>query len=337
MDEEPRSPTLAEKLARLFSTVRPGGRAKYSAQEAAEAIRARGGSTISTTYIWQLRKGLRDNPTKKHLEALADFFGRTEGCHKTSLYNTSALPLSGAVASSLHQHTSEPYAMMRALIFDFDGLILDTEVADYRAWQEVFQDHGHDLPLLVWSKCIGRSADFYDPIADLENHLGRRLDRERILSRQRLRHQELIEAESILPGIEDYLREARRLGLKLGLASSSSREWVTGHLSRLGLDAGWHCIRCWGDVERAKPAPDLYVAVLESLEVEANEAIAFEDSPNGIHAAKEAGLFCVAVPNPLTAGLDLSQADLQLGSLAEMPLPQLLTMVAEARDRVPHG
>jgi HAD superfamily hydrolase (TIGR01509 family) len=222
--------------------------------------------------------------------------------------------------------------MIRALIFDFDGLILDTEGPDYRAWQEVCSEHGHDLPLSIWSQCIGRSSDWFDPVAWLEAHTGRPLDRAAIHDRQRRRHRELLEAEAILPGIEAYLADARRLGLKLGVASSSSRQWVAGHLERLGLHAHWECIRCWGDVERAKPAPDLYLAVLECLDVGPDEAIAFEDSPNGITAARGAGIVCVAVPNPLTALLDLGHADLQLSSLGELPLPELLTRID--RDRI---
>lgn len=227
--------------------------------------------------------------------------------------------------------------MIRALIFDFDGLILDTEGPDYRAWQEVYQAHGHHLPLSVWCQCIGRSADFFDPIDHLEQHLGHPLDRNTILSNQERRHLELVQAERILPGIEDYLADARRLGLKLAVASSSRRDWVDGHLQRLGLDDGWDCIRCWGDVEHAKPAPDLYLAVLESLDIDAGEAVAFEDSPNGITAAKEAGLFCVAVPNLLTGELDLSRADIRLRSLAEMPLVELLATVEGHESRVAHG
>src|SRR5437588_2204516 len=67
--------TLAEKVDRLFRTIHPRDRGEYSFEEVAEGLRARGGPTVSATYLWQLRKGLRDNPTKKHLEALADFFG----------------------------------------------------------------------------------------------------------------------------------------------------------------------------------------------------------------------------------------------------------------------
>jgi len=132
----------------------------------------------------------------------------------------------------------------------------------------------------------------------------------------------------VLPGIVEYLEDADRLGLRVGIASSSSRNWVLGHLERLGLSDRWECIRCWGDVERAKPWPDLYLAVLDHLGVPPSEALAFEDSPNGIAAAKAAGMICVAVPNPLTDALDLSKADVRLGSLAEMPLPELLDRIA---------
>ena len=219
--------------------------------------------------------------------------------------------------------------MTQALIFDFDGLILDTEGPDYRAWQDVFREHGSDLPLELWCECIGRSADWFDAVGYLENLVGRPLDREAILRRQRRRHHELLEAEPILPGIKEYLADAQRLGLRVGIASSSSRQWVVGHLERIGLATCWECIRCWGDVESAKPAPDLYLAVLQQLGVAAREAVAFEDSPNGIAAAKAAGMFCVAVPNQLTARLDLSGADMRLESLAQISLPELLARITD--------
>jgi beta-phosphoglucomutase-like phosphatase (HAD superfamily) len=86
-------------------------------------------------------------------------------------------------------------------------------------------------------------------------------------------------------------------------------------------------------VLNVKPAPDLYLAVLECLGVVASEAFAIEDSPNGIAAAKQAGLRCVGIPNPITAGLDLSQADVVLGSLADMTVSDLLLRFGAQKDR----
>ena len=115
------------------------------------------------------------------------------------------------------------------------------------------------------------------------------------------------------------------MGITLGVASSSSRAWVEGHLERLGLLERFHAVRCADDVPQVKPDPALYRAVLDATGVRAADAVALEDSPNGVLAAKRAGLACVAVPNALTARLDLRHADLLLGSLAELPLAELLT------------
>jgi HAD superfamily hydrolase (TIGR01509 family) len=219
--------------------------------------------------------------------------------------------------------------MIRAVIFDFDGLILDTEVPEFQTWQEIYQAHGCELALEVWATGLGTSADAFDPYTHLETQLGRLLDREVIQRQRRQRYQELLEATSVLPGVREYIAEAKRLGLHLGVASSSSREWVVGHLTELGLYAHFDCIKCRDDVPRVKPDPALYQAVVEVLALQPSQAIALEDSPNGIAAAKRAGLFCIAVPNQLTCQLPLEQADLQLRSLAELPLQQLLEQLQQ--------
>ena len=217
----------------------------------------------------------------------------------------------------------------QALVFDFDGLILETERPDYQSWLEVYQEHGLDLSREVWGAVIGRGADYFDPLANLERRLGRPVDREPVAARRRARHQALIDALEILPGVAQYVLDAQRLGLKLAVASSSSRRWVTGHLASLHLDS-FECVVCRDDVDRAKPYPDLYLAATGCLRVRPEEAIALEDSANGIAAAKAAGLTCVAVPNEMTEDLDLSAADLRLRSLDEMPLDQLLDRLSRA-------
>jgi HAD superfamily hydrolase (TIGR01509 family) len=131
-----------------------------------------------------------------------------------------------------------------------------------------------------------------------------------------------------MAGVREYVADAKRQGLRLAVASSSSRAWVLGHLERLGLRAQWDAVRTREDVARTKPAPDLYLAAVKALGVAPHETVAFEDSMNGIAAAKDAGLLCVAVPNGLTAGMDLSRADLRLASLAETPLERLLGLLS---------
>jgi len=214
--------------------------------------------------------------------------------------------------------------MIKALIFDFDGLILDTETPEYLCWQEIYQAHGVSLSLSEWADYIGSTYTF-DPHGHLERKVGHPVDRAAIRIRRSQRLAKLMAEQSLLPGVQEYIAEARKLGLKLGLASSSRRDWIAKHLSQLGLASCFDAIRCGDDVERTKPDPAVYLAALRALKVAGNEAIALEDSPNGVLAAKRAGLFCVAVPNALTRQLSFDNiADLQLASLTEMPLRELL-------------
>ncbi|HUW94600.1 MAG TPA: HAD family hydrolase [Anaerolineae bacterium] len=220
--------------------------------------------------------------------------------------------------------------MIRALIFDFDGLIMDTEGPVYQAWVEIYQELGADLPLSAWEVWVGGSPDGFDPCGYLETQLGRPVDREALTERASKREEELILAESALPGVEEYIADARRMGLKLGVASSSDCPWVYRHLERLGLRDQFDSIKCAEDVENVKPSPDLYLAVLDELGVGPEEAIALEDSPHGITAAQAAGLICVVVPNPLTSQMPTDHADLELDSLADMPLEGLLSRVGRS-------
>ena len=223
--------------------------------------------------------------------------------------------------------------MIRSIIFDFDGLIIDTELPDFLSWAETFEAHGCSLPLSTWAPYIGRPSGSFDPYAHLEEQLGRPIDRDAIRASRRRRYLELVEAQPILPGVAEYIADAGRLGLRLAVASSSSRQWVSGHLSRLGLSEHFDCIRCADDVQQAKPSPDVYNSVLDALHVEPRAALALEDSPNGVAAAKRAGLFCVAVPNSLTRQLPLDEADLRLESLADLSLERLIKTAQEAHTR----
>jgi len=219
---------------------------------------------------------------------------------------------------------------VRGVIFDFDGLILDTESPEFTSWRDIFSEHGCVLSLEDWAVCIG-TADVFDPCAHLEAQLGRAVDRDALRTERRRRSDALIAAQMPMPGVVERIAEARAIGLKLAVASSSSRSWVEGHLTRLDLARHFHCIRCSDHVEQVKPDPALYRLALQGLGLGPENAIAFEDSPNGILAAKRAGLFCVAVPNDATRELALDAADLRLESLREISLEALVAEVERRR------
>jgi putative hydrolase of the HAD superfamily len=165
----------------------------------------------------------------------------------------------------------------------------------------------------------------------LEKKTGRPLDRAVLRERRFAREMEMTNQQPILPGVEEKLAQAKEMGLRLGVASSSSRQWVTGHLIRLGLMRFFEAIHTSEDVERTKPDPALFLLTLKSLELQPEDAIVFEDSPNGITAAKMAGIFTVAVPNPLTRALPLDHADLHLDSLADLSLEGILQKAASLK------
>ena len=218
----------------------------------------------------------------------------------------------------------------RALLFDFDGLILDTETPEYQVWQAIYREHGFELPDEEWGKIIGgygiSSFDAAEHLALLSQG---RLDSVSLRDRHRSESHAITLAQAILPGVVDYLHEAKRLGLKLAIASSSPHSWVDTHARRLGILDYFDRVICADDVGpgRTKPNPDLFLLALDRLQVRANEAIVFEDSPNGVRAARSAGIFVVAVPNTVTSQLSIENADLILASLTDLSLHELLNKV----------
>ena len=214
--------------------------------------------------------------------------------------------------------------MLNALIFDFDGLILDTETPEVEVWQEIYREHGHELPVDEWAKTIGGyGISNFDAATHLSGLTG--LDPSPLRVRYRLEADALIHAEPIQPGVLDLIRDGKKRGIKLAVASSSPHTWVDTHLARLDLTAYFDKVICSEDVApgRTKPNPDLFLEALNQLGVKKEAAVIFEDSPNGVKAARAAGVFVVAVPNPLTARLGVHGADLTVNSLTDVTLDKL--------------
>ncbi len=214
--------------------------------------------------------------------------------------------------------------MIRALVFDFDGLILDTETPLIDAYAAVHASHGVPFDRAVFVRSVGRADYSFDPWHGFSPHAARdalELERRRIKD-------ELLLRQPILPGVSALLEAARAANLHLGLASNSQHAWVEPHLVRLGLRAGFDFIACREDAASPKPEPDLYKLVLNRFGLRAREAIAFEDSATGLLAAHRANLWTVAVPNASTAHHDFTLADLRVTSLADVAVASLLARFA---------
>jgi HAD superfamily hydrolase (TIGR01509 family) len=217
---------------------------------------------------------------------------------------------------------------VQALILDFDGLILDTESPIFEEWRATFRARGHELGLESWQHALGTFGG-YDPCAHLAELTGEEFDHEALRQEVRARNLARCEALEVLPGVRARVEEGRAAGLKTAVASSSSSLWVEGWLQRHGIRPLFDAVCSRDHVERVKPAPDLFLLAATRLGVPPERCLVFEDSPNGIRAARAAGMRCVAVPNPVTRTLPMEGADLVLPSLADRPLSEILATLPD--------
>jgi HAD superfamily hydrolase (TIGR01509 family) len=223
--------------------------------------------------------------------------------------------------------------MIKAFIFDFDGLIMDTETPEFEAWQEVFRQFGQELPLSEWQKALGTSREEFDPPTYLQELVGHPINKKQVEHDQKAISMFKIMRLNPLAGVENLIKSAFEKGIKLAVASNSSADWVWCNLARLDLARYFDTI-CTGDeVVTVKPDPALYLLALEELQVRPDEAIVFEDSPNGISGAHNAGIFCVAIPNTLSSQLNIDHADLILPSLSDISIDKLLDLTLPTRER----
>lgn len=213
---------------------------------------------------------------------------------------------------------------LRAVIFDFDGLIVDTESNGYLTWKVIFSRHGHDLPVERYAEVIG--TDFstsYDPRRDLEQRTGLTFDWDAVEAERRAHEDELRRSLRPLPGVIDRLTEARELGLATAIASSSQRAWIDSWMDQLQLRPHFDHITTVDDTGRVKPDPSLFLHAADNLGVAPHEAVIFEDSLNGLRAAQAANIRCVVAPGPMTRHLEFEGAYRRVASLAEVTLREL--------------
>lgn len=220
--------------------------------------------------------------------------------------------------------------MIKGIIFDFDGLILNTETRQYLVLQDIFAEHGSELPIVRWQKEIGTKTGF-SVFHYLEEKLERKIEHRLLEEDFKKRFHASLAMEKVRPGVENYLEAAEGLGLKIGLASSSNFQWVSSHLKNLGIFEYFECIRTSDDVEKVKPDPSLYLKAAKCLGLTADEVLTFEDSANGALAAKKAGMSCVIVPNEVTNTMDFCKVEHRLNSMTDMTLEDVINLVNKNR------
>jgi HAD superfamily hydrolase (TIGR01509 family) len=216
---------------------------------------------------------------------------------------------------------------VRAVIFDFDGLIIDSETPLFDIWARIYRDRGQRLTMDEWQHALGTQGGF-DPYTHLATTLAQEVDRRSLAAFVTEEHWRLCGEQPLLPGVRQRLEEARALGLAAAVASSSPSAWVQPWLETHQLMPFLQAVCTRDDVANVKPAPDLFLAAASRLDIPPAECVVFEDSPNGIRAAHAAGMRVVAIPNTLTRPLAMPDPHLTLGSLAELTLPAILARLA---------
>ena len=213
--------------------------------------------------------------------------------------------------------------MIQALIFDFDGLLVDTETPAFESWRALYAEYGHELTLDLWQGALGTNQGF-DALAHLAEISTQPIDRAALLARRLAAKRALSAVQPLLPGVREILRQAHELGLPCAVASSSDRDWVEGWLRHHAIGDQFVCVRTADDVAATKPAPDLFLSAAACLGAPPERCLVFEDSPNGILAARAAGMRCVVVPGAITRRLALPLADRVIESLDAVPLAELI-------------
>ncbi|WP_404427336.1 HAD family hydrolase [Ureibacillus chungkukjangi] len=219
--------------------------------------------------------------------------------------------------------------MIKALIFDFDGTIIDTETAWYITFRDAYKTHGVNLTLEQYSQCLGTSLHSFNPYTHLKTHHNLPIDLEEFKQLVQQQHTEMMIKERVRPGILQLLETAKSQGLKIGLASSSERTWIDKFVKLHGIEDYFECYCTADTVKNVKPDPELYLQALEKLGVEASEAIAIEDSPNGARAAVAAGIPTVVIKNDITNQLPFSEGHHTIESLTNYDLEKLAELVQQ--------
>jgi HAD superfamily hydrolase (TIGR01509 family) len=204
-----------------------------------------------------------------------------------------------------------------AVLFDFDGVLVDTEWAIYQAWKRTFGAHGQPLPLEIYTRCIGTDFATWSPKTHLEELTGQAFDWHDLDARRQEEIMAELAHEGPMHGAPELLAKLSAAGTPMAVVSSSSHKWVDGWLGKLELAGHFQTTVCRGDAPRIKPAPDLYLAAAERLAIAPANCLVIEDSLNGLKAAKAAGMAVWIVPNRVTECLDFSPADRVFRSLAE--------------------
>ena len=215
------------------------------------------------------------------------------------------------------------------MIFDFDGIVLDSETPEYESHRRIYERCGVTLTVEEWCGVIGTWSEGHDErwFTRLQEQAADAPPRDDYFAERRRIFEEIVPADP-MRGVGDLLRALRQAKVPIAIASSAPARWVVGAVERLGIGALFDAVVTGDQVAHRKPAPDVYLAAALRLAVDPERSVAIEDSNPGIAAARAAGMKVVAIPHWLTMGHDLGGADLTVAHAGELTLERLADLLS---------
>jgi HAD superfamily hydrolase (TIGR01509 family) len=220
---------------------------------------------------------------------------------------------------------------MFAVVFDFDGTILDSETAEFESHEQLFSECGATLTVEEWCEGVGivTPADhWFVRLRDRATHPP--IDYEQFVERRRAYFRARVRWE-LMPGIAELLDELTGAGVPCAVASTATGDWVTRALRDLGLATRFDAVVTGDEVEHGKPAPDVYLEAARRLGIDPRWCVAVEDSGPGLTAASAAGMKTVVIPHTLSLNHDFANADLQVSHAGELTLARLQRLIDSGR------
>ena len=206
----------------------------------------------------------------------------------------------------------------RGIIFDFDGVLVDTEWAIYQSWVHLYAREGQEISIATYSPCLGAGYSHWDPAAHLEKLTGKTYDWEKETPARQAMLEADLERMGLMDGAAELLDWCAEQGIPVTVASSSSRRWVQGWLEKLSIYSRFAGVFTRTDGYAVKPNPALFEAAQQCMELRKDDCLIIEDSENGTIAAQNAAIPCVAIPNRMTENSDFSRAAYRCASLREL-------------------
>ncbi len=207
--------------------------------------------------------------------------------------------------------------MIKAVVFDMDGLMVDTEPLYSEAMSQVAEKRGKCFTLNIKQKVMGRVA--IESLTIFKEQLGLNESPTELLEeREEIYGKLLAQNLKPMPGLFRLLHLLEEMNIRKAIASSSKRLWIDLIVNKLGILERFEIIVSGQEVKHGKPNPDIYLLAAKKLNLNPEECLVLEDAFSGVAAAKSAKMKCIAVPNQFTQGLDFSNADLILNSLEDI-------------------